>query len=146
MRRTSTYHLLPLRHMHEGLLAASLRYNAFKLSRYRVVNPGIAALGTEERGHLPDNHDAECQSHSKGRGAWLPFAAAQRTTPDILAHDCFLTVLKYGSTRSRSNPYSVMTWHMRAAGSVGTTTGTGAVSFPPPAFGQIWKVSGTVHF
>jgi hypothetical protein len=67
--------------MHESLLAARLRHDAFKLRRHRVVDPGIAALGADEGGHLPDRNDAECQIHGKGRDAWLLFAAAQGQCP-----------------------------------------------------------------
>jgi hypothetical protein len=79
-----------------GLLAARLRYNAFKLRRHRVVEPGIAVLGTDERRDLPDHYDAEFQVNRKGCGAWLLFAATPGTTPAVLVHGHFPKLIDAG--------------------------------------------------
>jgi hypothetical protein len=83
---------LSSRHLQHGLLAARLRDKAFKLRRHRVIDLGIATLRTDERRDLPDHHDAEFQINGKGRGAWLLLAAAQGTTPNVRAHDLFLSI------------------------------------------------------
>jgi hypothetical protein len=74
----------------------------FKLRRHRVVDPGIAALRADEHRDLPDHYYAKLEIHGKGHSAWLLSAAAYGTTPDVLAHDCFLPVLK--SAQSAQGP------------------------------------------
>ena len=61
--------LLPLGNLNHGLFAARVSNDTFQLRRYRIVDPRIATLCTDERRNLPDYDYAEFQIHSEGCGA-----------------------------------------------------------------------------